>query len=97
MNIDEKVITRIAELSKLEFDSESTKEIQKDLNRILGFIDKLEELDTSEVEPLIFMREEKNILREDDVKETISQDEALQNAPEHDSDYFRVPKVLGNK
>ena len=61
---------------------------------MLGFIEKLNELDTTNVEPLIYMSDEVNVLREDDVKHDISQDEALKNAPKHDSDYFKVPKVI---
>ncbi|MBX7094671.1 MAG: Asp-tRNA(Asn)/Glu-tRNA(Gln) amidotransferase subunit GatC [Flavobacteriales bacterium] len=94
MKIDDKSVDRIAELSRLEFDAASKEEIKQDLNRILGFIDKLEELDTSNTEPLIFMSEEINVLREDEDKSTITQVEALKNAPRKDSDYFRVPKVL---
>jgi len=94
MNIDDKTVMRIAELSKLEFNTEEREEIRKDLNRILGFIDQLNTLNTDQVEPLMFMSDEVNVLREDVVVESITQDEALKNAPKKDSDYFRVPKVL---
>jgi aspartyl-tRNA(Asn)/glutamyl-tRNA(Gln) amidotransferase subunit C len=90
MNIDDKTVMRIAELSKLEFNTEEREEICKDLNRI----DQLNTLNTDEVEPLMFMSDEVNVLREDVVVESITQDEALKNAPKKDSDYFRVPKVL---
>lgn len=94
MTIDLKTVERVAELSRLEFDDSSKEEIKKDLNRILGFIDKLNELDTSNVEPLIFMSDAYNVLREDTEGPSINQDDALKNAPRKDSDYFRVPKVL---
>ncbi len=94
MKIDEKTISRLAELSRLEFDPAAAAEIQKDLTRIIGFIEKLNELDTEKVEPLIFMGDSENILREDVDVQTITQDEALKNAPRKDSDYFRIPKVL---
>ena len=61
---------------------------------MLAFIEKLNELDTTNVEPLIYMSDEVNVMREDDVKTEITQDEALKNAPKHDSDYFKVPKVI---
>jgi aspartyl-tRNA(Asn)/glutamyl-tRNA(Gln) amidotransferase subunit C len=63
---------------------------------VIDFVEKLNELDTSGVEPLIFMTEEENVLREDAVKpeEIIPKKEALMNAPVKDSDYFRVPKVV---
>lgn len=94
MNIDDKTVERVAELSRLEFDAASKEEIKNDLNRILGFINKLEELDTNDVEPLIFMGDTSNVLREDNEKDSIEQDLALKNAPRKDSDYFRIPKVL---
>ena len=57
-------------------------------------IDKLNELDTDKVEPLIYMSDERSVLREDEVRQTLTQKEALQNAPKKDSDYFKVPKVI---
>ena len=94
MKIDEKTVDHIANLAKLEFDKEAKKDIIKDLNRILEFIDKLNELDTSNVEPLIFMSDETNVLREDEVTPDITHTEALKNAPKKDSDYFKAPKVI---
>lgn len=94
MKIDNHTVEKIAELSKLEFDQDSKEEIRNDLNRIIGFIEKLDEIDTSGTEPLIFMNSEKNVLRADEPVKTITQDEALKNAPDKDSDYFKVPKVL---
>lgn len=98
MKIDKETVDKIAHLARLEFESEAKKEdMIKDMNNMLGFIDKLNELDTSGVEPLIYMSEETNVLREDDVKHIITQEEALKNAPKKDSDYFKVPKVMGTK
>jgi len=94
MKIDTTTVEKIAELSKLEFDADSKEEIRNDLNRIIGFIEKLDEIDTSGTEPLIFMNSEKNVLRADEPAITVKQDEALKNAPDKDSDYFKVPKVL---
>ncbi len=96
MKIDKETVDKIAHLARLEFESEGKKEeMIKDMNNMLGFIDKLNELDTTGVDPLIYMSEETNVLREDDVKHIITQDEALKNAPKKDSDYFKVPKVMG--
>ncbi|MCE3280976.1 MAG: gatC [Bacteroidetes bacterium] len=96
MKIDKETVDKIAHLARLEFESEAKKEeMIKDMNNMLGFIDKLNELDTTGVDPLIYMSEETNVLREDDVKHIITQDEALKNAPKKDSDYFKVPKVMG--
>ncbi len=94
MQIDNETVNKLATLARLEFDEPGREAIREDLQRILGFIDKLNELDTTEVEPLIFMHEEKNVLRNDESALTITQQEALKNAPDKDSDYFRVPKVL---
>jgi aspartyl-tRNA(Asn)/glutamyl-tRNA(Gln) amidotransferase subunit C len=96
MKIDKETVDKIAHLARLEFENEASKEAMiKDMNNMLGFISKLNELDTSDIEPLIYMSEEVNVLREDEVKVIITQDEALKNAPKKDSDYFKVPKVMG--
>jgi aspartyl-tRNA(Asn)/glutamyl-tRNA(Gln) amidotransferase subunit C len=69
-------------------------EMIKDMSKILSFMDKLNEIDTTGVEPLVYMTNEVNILREDEVKQVITTEEALQNAPEHDQSYFLVAKVI---
>ncbi len=94
MKLTKETVERLAELSKLEFNDVEKTELVNDLNRIIGFIEKLNELDTDGVEPLIYMSEEKNVLRSDEIQQEISHEEILQNAPKKDSDYFRVPKVL---
>ena len=94
MKITNKLIQDIAALAKLEFDEQSAEQMKADLEKIIGFVDKLSEIDTEGVEPLIYLSEEVNVLREDEVKAVISQVEALKNAPEKDSDYFKVPTVL---
>jgi aspartyl-tRNA(Asn)/glutamyl-tRNA(Gln) amidotransferase subunit C len=94
MTVDIQTVEKLAELSKLEFDEAAKKEIIHDLNRILGFIEKLNELDTKNVEPLIYMNDELNSFREDEERIDVSKEQALKNAPDKDSDYFRVPKVL---
>ncbi len=95
MKITDEVIDHIAHLSRLEFEGEKKIAIKGDLERIISFMEKLQEVDTENVEPLIFMSDEINVLREDVSKVTITRDEALSNAPKKDSDYFRIPKVLG--
>jgi aspartyl-tRNA(Asn)/glutamyl-tRNA(Gln) amidotransferase subunit C len=95
MKIDKETVNKIAHLARLEFDNEAKEAMIKDMNNMLAFVDKLNELDTSNIEPLIYMSDEVNVLREDEVKPEITQDEALKNAPKKDSDYFKVPKVIG--
>jgi aspartyl-tRNA(Asn)/glutamyl-tRNA(Gln) amidotransferase subunit C len=94
MTIDEKLVDHLAHLARLDFEPDAKSEIIKDLNRILAFVEKLNEVDTTGVEPLIYMVDEPNQVREDVSRVDISRDDALQNAPKHDSDYFRVPKVI---
>jgi aspartyl-tRNA(Asn)/glutamyl-tRNA(Gln) amidotransferase subunit C len=92
--IDINTVEQIAHLARLEFNADAKAEILNDLNRIIGFVDKLSELDTSEEAPLIYMTDEKNVLRQDLPEQLITQKEALKNAPKKDSDYFKVPKVI---
>lgn len=94
MKIDKEAVDKIAHLARLEFDNEAKEQIIKDMNNMLAFVDKLNEIDTSNTEPLIYMSDEVNVLREDEVKQEITQAEALKNAAKHDSDYFKVPKMI---
>ena len=97
MKIDEKTVREIAHLARFEFDDTSTENAIQDLNRMLEFVNRLNELDTSGIEPLIHMTEEYNVLRNDESVVSISQQEALLNAPKKDSDYFKVAKVIEQK
>lgn len=94
--IDIKTVEEVAHLARLEFTEEGKSDILNDMNRMLAFVDKLNEMDTDGVEPLIYMTDEKNVMREDESKDTLTQKEALKNAPKKDSDYFKVPKVIDN-
>lgn len=94
MNISDETIDHISNLAKLRFDGEAKEAIKKDMEKIIGFMGKLAEVPTDDVEPLIFMNEQKNVLRLDEAEVTITQAQALKNAPKKDSDYFRIPKVL---
>ena len=95
MKITEEIVNHIAHLARLEFEGEKKEAIRRDMENIISFMDKLNEVPTDNVEPLIFMNDEVNKLREDVSEDTIPQREALKNAPKKDSDYFRIPKVLG--
>jgi aspartyl-tRNA(Asn)/glutamyl-tRNA(Gln) amidotransferase subunit C len=94
MKITDKIVDHIAHLARLKFEGESKDKIRQDMERIVNFMEILQEVETENVEPLIFMSDEVNRLREDVSEVTVSQDEALKNAPKKDSDYFRIPKVL---
>ena len=94
MQVDDALIEKLAELSMLQFTEAEKEEIKADLQKMIGFIDKLQELDTTGVEPLMHMSDEVNVLREDVVGPMLIQEEALKNAPHHDGRYFKVPKVI---
>ncbi len=78
----------------LQFNEAEREEIKSDLEKMIGFVDKLKELDTTGVEPLLHMGANINILREDAAGNMLSREEALQNAPLHDEQFFKVPKVI---
>ena len=94
IKIDDKLITDLSKLAKLKFDKESTENMKADLDTILGFVDTISKVDTNGIEPLIYMSEEINILRDDEITNEVSQQDALKNASQKDSDYFKVPTVL---
>jgi aspartyl-tRNA(Asn)/glutamyl-tRNA(Gln) amidotransferase subunit C len=97
MKIDNDTVDKIAHLARLEFNAAAKANIIKDMTNMLNFVEKLNELNTDGIKPLVYMTDETNILREDEVKSTMTQEEALMNAPKKDSDYFKVPKVVEKK
>ncbi len=94
MEIDVKLISRLEELARLELSVEERERLQKDLNNILKMVEKLEDLDTTGVEPLVYVSEEQNVLREDIVKNQVEKKKALMNAPDKNENFFKVPKVI---
>ena len=94
MKIDSKLVDKLAQLSQLEFDEKGKTQMTSDLNKILALVNKLEELDTENVEPLVYLNTETNVLSEDQVGQHLSKNDALKNGPDKDSDYFKVPTVL---
>ncbi|MCB0650135.1 MAG: Asp-tRNA(Asn)/Glu-tRNA(Gln) amidotransferase subunit GatC [Saprospiraceae bacterium] len=95
MVIDNKLISKLENLARLELDETERKKIRHDLNEILKMVEKLNDLDTTGVEPLVYVNEaEVNEWREDKIVSTISREEALKNAPDQDGVYFKVPKVI---
>lgn len=96
MKIDEQTVDKLANLARLEFKNEEKTEIVSDLNKMLEFVEKLNEVDTEGVEPLKYVNEDTNVMRDDVVRHDISQEKALKNAPNADSDYFKIAKVIEN-
>ncbi|MBK7129984.1 MAG: Asp-tRNA(Asn)/Glu-tRNA(Gln) amidotransferase subunit GatC [Crocinitomicaceae bacterium] len=94
MEITDTLIDHLAHLARLEFNGTQKDRIKQDLTKIIAFVDQLSQVETGGVEPLIFMTETENVLREDADVVTITQQEALKNAAVHDSDYFKIPTVL---
>ncbi|MCW3092449.1 MAG: gatC [Ferruginibacter sp.] len=94
MEVNDALIDKLANLARLQFDEAEKAGIKNDLQRMIQFVEKLNELDTSGVTPLLHMSDNINILREDEVKGSISSQEGFRNAPMHDDQFFKVPKVI---
>ena len=94
MKIDSSTVDKIAHLSRLELFPEEKEAMINDMNRILEFMEKLNEVNTDNVEPLIYLTDAHNVYREDELKQEITVEEALSNAPKQDGRYFRVAKVI---
>ena len=94
MKIDTALISRLEKLARLQLSPAEREKMTDDLQLILDMVDKLKELDTSDVEPLVYLNGEQNITREDEIANQLTQNKALRNAPKHDGRFFRVPKVI---
>ena len=94
MKIDRPLLDKIAHLARLDFDEKDAEKMMADMNAIVDWVEKLSEVDTEGVEPLTTMSHEINVMREDVVRQHISREQALANAPQKDPEYFRVPKVI---
>ena len=94
MEVNDALVNKLAHLSKLHFNDEQKTEIKDDLQKMIAFVEKLNELDTKGVTPLMHMSGEINVLREDEIKGSITREQALQNAPAHNDLFFKVPKVI---
>lgn len=93
--IDRETVLNVAKLSKLELTEEEVEVFSKQLGDILRFIEKLNELNTEDVEPFYELINQATPLREDTPKESLSQEEALKNAPQKEDGFFVVPRVVG--
>ena len=94
MNVDDKLIADLSRLAKLKFKKEASKKIKADLNTILKFVNAISKIETDSLEPLIYISNEVNILRNDEISNELSQKDTLKNASKKDSDYFKVPTVV---
>lgn len=94
MKFGKEEVEKLAHLARLEFNEEEKKQMMEDMDKIIGFVGKIDEMDLEGVEPLVYMNEEEDTLRKDKVTGEVSKAEALKNAPQKDTDYIKVPKVV---
>ncbi len=94
MEVNKDLILKLEKLTRLELSETERHNIQHDLSNILTMVDKLNELDTTGVEPLVYISQEINVFREDVVANEVSNEAALRNAPTSQAPYFKVPKVI---
>ena len=94
MEITTQTVDKLSNLAQLQFSDTEKESIKADLNKMIGFIEQLEKIDTTGVEPLLHISDAVNVLREDKLAGSISREEALLNAPSGDGQFFTVPKVI---
>jgi aspartyl-tRNA(Asn)/glutamyl-tRNA(Gln) amidotransferase subunit C len=87
-------ISHVASLARLKL-ADSEKELfSKQVDSIISYIDKLNELDTSDIKPTAHVLPISNVFREDELKSSLPRDKALQNSPGKDESFYRVPKII---
>lgn len=94
MSVSLEETKKIAELARLQLSEDELKKYQFHLNEILTYVEKLNELDTDEIQPTYYVQTSRETLREDRTKPSLTLEEVMQNAPAHGNDFFRVPKVI---
>jgi len=92
--IERKEVEHIAKLSRLSLTEEELALYSGQLSAIIEYVQKLNEIDTKDVEPTSHVIEMKNVMREDVNRASLAPDEALQNAPDRKDDFYRVPKII---
>ena len=88
------MVENLAQLARLRFDEAEKEAIRSDLQKMVAFVEKLKEVDTAGVEPLLHMGDAANVLRDDEVQGSVTREEALLNSPVSDQTFFKVPKVI---
>ncbi|WNJ21446.1 Asp-tRNA(Asn)/Glu-tRNA(Gln) amidotransferase subunit GatC [Pontibacter sp. G13] len=94
MQITPELIQQLGSLSRLSFSKEEESRLVEDLQQMLNFVDKLSEVETAEIEPLMHVSAGFNTFRKDEPTESIDREEMLKRAPGADEEFFRVPKVI---
>jgi aspartyl-tRNA(Asn)/glutamyl-tRNA(Gln) amidotransferase subunit C len=95
MSVTKDDVVYIAELARLSFTEPETEKMTRELNSILQYIEKLNEVDTEGVEPLSSIHDQSNVFRDDVEQPSLANQEALKNAPDRQDRFFKVPKVIG--
>jgi aspartyl-tRNA(Asn)/glutamyl-tRNA(Gln) amidotransferase subunit C len=94
MEIDLKLVDQLAHLARLQFSEQEKEAIRADMGKMVAFVEKLKEVDTTGVEPLLHISDAANVLREDRIQGSVSREDALRNSPVADDTFFKVPKVI---
>lgn len=97
MAVTIKEVEHVAKLARLRFTEDEVVKFTRQFNQILDYMEKLNELDTSNVEPLSHVVELQNVFRDDEVHPSYPREEVFRNAPSHDGKFFKVPKVIGER
>lgn len=97
MSVKKEDVLHIAALAKLKFDESEIENFTSQFNEILSYIEKLNELNTENVKPLAHPFESQNVFREDELKQSVSTEDALKNSPSRTEEFFRVPKVINQQ
>ncbi len=97
MSVTVKDVEHVAALARLSFSQDEKERLTHELNEILQYMEQLNSLDTSTVEPLSHVIQLQNVFREDEIRPGVSREDALKNAPVHSEKFFKVPKVIGDR
>jgi len=94
MSIQQADILKLAHLARLKMTEEEATAMQADMVKILEFVSQIEAMDLDGVEPLVYLSDRENVLRDDQSNEAMTQKQALSNAPDANNDYFKVPRFM---
>lgn len=97
MKLSKEEVEHVAKLARLAVTEEEKDAFSRQLSEILTYVQKLNELDTSKVQPTSHVLDLSNVLREDVIRESLSPGDVLANAPDRVSDFFRVPKIIDER
>ena len=94
MSINKDTIKKISKLARISVTNEETDRLEKDLNSIIKFVEQLKELNTDKITPIASVSDQALTMNKDEIKKINEKDEILTNAPEKNSNYYIVPKVI---